>query len=758
MSFRMSMKHLSTVAVIVMFVVGCGSDGKSTGPDESRPRIRGSLFTADTTIVAGKSPWALAAADFTDNGYPDIAVADILGSAVFILSNSADANLFHAGAPTTYLDTVLVDTVDSFHPRALATSDVNADGLPDLIVAMNRADAPDRDRVVVLLNTGSGGYTTPLDTIIAGGQIRDLFVGAVDSDAGSVSIIAAPSVPSEPVLILERPTIKTASIPAQTDDVSPLRVDGSAPANNDTDVSTASEIGIWFNAPVNNQGRALLDSGWVSITGTIPGVGTRDIGIAAVRAVTDPRPSMTARYSITPREYFLPLEEITVTLTGVRGVAGVGQNAIYFLLPEPKVIQFTTANLKVITSQPEADEEFVGLDDDVVLQFNGPIDSTTANQSTVVISGVGGRVIPFTSSYDESEQALRLDPTVPFQPYEYITVSATSSIRDTLGRSVFEGHSFSFRATGPRVVSTAPIEGAVGSPSLIIVSFNTAMAASTPDAFRVYGSQSGLHSIASVSLSPTSARTLEIVPSGTFHVGETVTVVVTTDVRSEENAPLAKPHVWSFVAQPSAPAELRPVTPQFIPSHGGGTIAAGRFSVDGGGIVFADTSGVITAFRQASGDWIAGESIPVEKVRRVLRGADLNGNGLLDLIEVLPDSDLVRVYHNLGDASGAIVFGAPDEYRVGQFPAGVFIGDLNGDGWLDLATPNTATNDISVLLNTGDGRFEEERYYRVGNHPRAIVGADLDGDGDIDLVVANASDGTVTLLRNQTQIAPPPDQ
>jgi hypothetical protein len=353
---------------------------------------------------------------------------------------------------------------------------------------------------------------------------------------------------------------------------------------------------------------------------------------------------------------------------------------------------------------------------------------------------------------------LRLDPSVPFQPYERITVSTTSAIKDTLGRSVFDGHSFSFRATGPRVVSTTPSDGAVGSPSLITVSFNTAMTPSASDAFRIYGSQSGLHPVASVSLSSTSTRTLEVVPSDAFHAGEMVTVVVTADVRSEEDAPLAKPHVWSFVAQPSAPAELRPITPQFVPQHGGGTITAGRYSVDGGGMVFADTSGVITAFRQAGGDWVAGESMSVEKVRRVLRGADLNGNGLLDLVEVLPDSDLVRVYLNLGDASGAIAFGTPDSYQVGQFPAGVYIGDLNGDGWLDLATPNTATNDVSVLLNTGDGRFEEERYYRVGNHPRAVIGTDLDGDGDIDLVVANASDGTVTLLRNQTQIVSPPNQ
>ena len=50
---------------------------------------------------------------------------------------------------------------------------------------------------------------------------------------------------------------------------------------------------------------------------------------------------------------------------------------------------------------------------------------------------------------------------------------------------------------------------------------------------------------------------------------------------------------------------------------------------------------------------------------------------------------------NRGDGS----FQGKLDYRTGRFPNSVAIGDLNGDGKLDLATANLAVNTVSVLLN-----------------------------------------------------------
>ena len=47
-------------------------------------------------------------------------------------------------------------------------------------------------------------------------------------------------------------------------------------------------------------------------------------------------------------------------------------------------------------------------------------------------------------------------------------------------------------------------------------------------------------------------------------------------------------------------------------------------------------------------------------------------------------------------------------YSAGDYPSSVAIGDLNGDGDLDLAVANLPrSNNVSVLLGNGDGSFQE---------------------------------------------------
>ena len=44
-------------------------------------------------------------------------------------------------------------------------------------------------------------------------------------------------------------------------------------------------------------------------------------------------------------------------------------------------------------------------------------------------------------------------------------------------------------------------------------------------------------------------------------------------------------------------------------------------------------------------------------------------------------------------------------YGAGDFPPSVAIGDLDGDGDLDLAVANYYSNNVSVLRNKGNGDF-----------------------------------------------------
>ncbi len=70
---------------------------------------------------------------------------------------------------------------------------------------------------------------------------------------------------------------------------------------------------------------------------------------------------------------------------------------------------------------------------------------------------------------------------------------------------------------------------------------------------------------------------------------------------------------------------------------------------------------------------------------------------------------------------------------------------------------NEGSDNVSVLLNNGDGRFAPRVDYPAGDGSRSAFSADFDGDGDNDLAVANFNSDNVSVLLNlSTMPSPPP--
>ena len=115
---------------------------------------------------------------------------------------------------------------------------------------------------------------------------------------------------------------------------------------------------------------------------------------------------------------------------------------------------------------------------------------------------------------------------------------------------------------------------------------------------------------------------------------------------------------------------------------------------------------------------------------------DFNGDGLSDLAVVndplwaKPYSDtdsIVAVL--LGNGDGTFQSAVP--YAVAR-ASHVIVGDLNGDGVVDLAV-SRLNNGTAVLVGTGDGSFQAAGTFAPYTTPSAAVG-DLNGDGRLDLV------------------------
>ena len=89
----------------------------------------------------------------------------------------------------------------------------------------------------------------------------------------------------------------------------------------------------------------------------------------------------------------------------------------------------------------------------------------------------------------------------------------------------------------------------------------------------------------------------------------------------------------------------------------------------------------------------------------------------------------------LGNGNGT--FAAAVNYGAGTTAgyASVALGDVNGDGKLDLAHTNSTSNTVSILLGNGNGTFAVAVSYPVANNPHSVAIGDLNGDGKPDLAV-----------------------
>lgn len=88
------------------------------------------------------------------------------------------------------------------------------------------------------------------------------------------------------------------------------------------------------------------------------------------------------------------------------------------------------------------------------------------------------------------------------------------------------------------------------------------------------------------------------------------------------------------------------------------------------------------------------------------------------------------------------------EYPMGEFPQSVALGDLDGDGRLDVMTANRRGDSVSVRLGLEGGTFGDAVAYRTDPEPLFVRAADLDGDEVVELLTGNLAN-TVTIFRGE---------
>jgi len=137
-----------------------------------------------------------------------------------------------------------------------------------------------------------------------------------------------------------------------------------------------------------------------------------------------------------------------------------------------------------------------------------------------------------------------------------------------------------------------------------------------------------------------------------------------------------------------------------------------------------------------------------------LRAADLNGDGIDDIVTTNTESNNVTVL--LANGKGGFYEPVGSPFPCGDGPFNLAIDDVNADGKPDLAIVNSpgsmaegkGKNGMTVLLGDGTGKFSTMKgsAFEAGKIPNRIATGDINGDGVKDIVTSEPDNDKIYLF------------
>ena len=163
------------------------------------------------------------------------------------------------------------------------------------------------------------------------------------------------------------------------------------------------------------------------------------------------------------------------------------------------------------------------------------------------------------------------------------------------------------------------------------------------------------------------------------------------------------------------------------------------------------TTGAITTGSFAAKVDFATGSTPI-----FMSVTDIDGDSKPEIIVANNGSNTVSILRNTATSGviNASSFAAKVDFVTGSSPIGLAVGDMDGDGRVEIVTSNNLSNTISVFHNTANSgvittsTFAPKVDFATGNRPCAVVMADLDKDGKLDIAVVNQSSNTISVFRS----------
>ena len=638
------------------------------------------LYTSASTVALGASPTAVVLADVDNDGDLDLLTSNAGPSSapsgsVTLCRNSGTGSF---GSPVSF--------AVGLQPSELVLADVDGDGDLDLLTA-NAGSAT----VTRLLNNGSGTFASSATiSLPAGSTPSGLRAGDVDGD-GDLDLLVAQGTGGRVFTCLN--TSGSFAVQAR-----PLRLNRAGTANPvqsvgvtlgdldgdfDLDLITSDEHGKVLGSlnlgslpalPAPTITGLNPASGPVGSTVTITGTGLVDVAGVFFNGV--PAPGFLLNGAGTGLTVAVPVGATSGVVTVVTEEAGTATSPTPFTVVVPVPVLLT--NLV-----PARNAVAAPRNGGVAATFSVPVTAATASNLRVFGNLHRGRRPGTVSGGGTS--TLTFTPNQPFAPGELLSVSLPSSLQAADGNQV----------TKKVVQFTAAVGG------------------------------TGRHDFITRSV-------LTVAGAGSFRAG---------DLDNDGDVDLATPGGTQGVL-----FQLNDGTGNFVagqPLTGPSNaywVTLGDVDADGDlDLLSADTYTTGTVWlNNGSGGFASGSTFSFAAYASSLSGdlltlADVDADGDPDLVVVV-GSQVLTLLNN-----GAGSFAAPLLSYINVSALKMTMGDVDSDGDLDLLVTGRDSQNydqLTVNLNDGNGRFATAAALtKTTSNGRQIALGDLDGDGDLDLAL-----------------------
>lgn len=155
---------------------------------------------------------------------------------------------------------------------------------------------------------------------------------------------------------------------------------------------------------------------------------------------------------------------------------------------------------------------------------------------------------------------------------------------------------------------------------------------------------------------------------------------------------------------------------------------------------------LLTLLGDGHGNFVEHDRQEVDGQPWMLAAGDLDNDGFVDVATANSSADLSMIA--FGDGTGALGVPISLNTTADRFPLAIDLGDVDGDGDLDVVSSNYTSATFTAYENQGARNFTLAQTFSAPDRASCAILHDRDNDGDLDVSATDEGADVLLLFRN----------